>query len=232
MKKVGSVQQLYTKRAAFYDRLFIDFLGWGKELASFFPASDYLHPHTRILDAGCGTGIITRVLYQLAQERGYQGIQFHAFDLTQSMLDVLQQWAIENGAINIELRQADVLALEGLPSHWNDYDLIVSSTMLEYLPGENVRAALTNLAQRLRSNGTLLLFITRRTLLTRWLAEKWWKTRVYDEEEIHLLLRDLGFHEIKSRQLSPGWSGSIMVVEASQPPDFTAADSGTTPGDM
>src|SRR5207253_1040075 len=148
----------YTERASFYDRLFIDFLGWGKELHTFFQRSDYLHPNLKILDAGCGTGIITRVLYQLADDNQYKGIHFHAFDLTQSMLDVFQQWITGIHADNIELSQADVLELAGLPTHWGAYDLIVSSTMLEYLPPEKVKDALANLILLLKPTGTLLVF--------------------------------------------------------------------------
>ena len=214
MKASNSVQKLYTERASFYDRLFIDFLGWGKELQRFFQNSDYLHPNDKILDAGCGTGVITRVLYEFAGDKGYQGIQFHAFDLTQKMLDVFQEWITQHEANNIELHQADVLELEVLPSNWNDYDMIVSSTMLEYLPAEKVLEALRNLMQLLKSDGILLLFVTRRNLITRWLAEKWWKTKVYEESEILSILRLLGFNEIISRKLSPGWSGSIMAIEA------------------
>ena len=214
MKASNSVQELYTQRASFYDRLFIDFLGWGKELQRFFQNSNYLHPDARILDAGCGTGIITRVLYQLARDKGYQTVHFHAFDLTQNMLDVFQEWIAEHEASNVELLQADVLELEVLPSNWNEYDMIVSSTMLEYLPTEKVPQALRNLKQLLKPEGLLLLFVTRRNLITRLLAEKWWKTKVYEESEIRSILRGLGFSEIISRKLSPGWSGSIIVIEA------------------
>lgn len=214
MKANHSVQKLYTERASFYERLFVDFLGWGKELQRFFLNADYLHPNVKILDAGCGTGVITRVLYQLAWEKGYQGVQFHAFDLTASMLDVFQEWITEHEATNIELQQADVLALEGLPSNWNEYDIIVVSAMLEYLPTERVQEALRNLMQLLKSEGILLLIVTRRNLITRWLAEKWWQTKVYEESEIRSVLRGLGFNEIISRDLSPGWSGSMMAIEA------------------
>lgn len=209
-----SVQKLYTERASLYDRLFVGFLGWGKELHRFFRGSDYVHPGDRILDAGCGTGVITRALYQLALEQGHQGIQFHAFDLTQNMLDVFQEWIDAQGAANIELQRADVLEPEALPSHWDRYDVVVSSTMLEYLPAGKVEQALGNLQQRLKSGGTLLLFVTRRNLVTRLLAEKWWKTKVYDERELISMLDGLGFNEITPKKLSPGWSSSIMALES------------------
>jgi ubiquinone/menaquinone biosynthesis C-methylase UbiE len=209
-----SVQELYTKRASLYHRLFIDFLGWGKELQTFFQRSDHLHPNLKILDAGCGTGIITRVLYQLAADKQYKEIQFHAFDLTQSMLDVFQQWIAAQQADNIEVRQANVLELSGLPTDWSAFDLFVSSTMLEYLPPEKVKDALANLSLLLKPNGTILVIVTRRNLLTRWVAKKWWKTNVYEEGEIRRFFQELDFVHIESRKLSAVWSNSIMAVEA------------------
>ena len=130
------------------------------------------------------------------------------------MTIIFQEWITEREAANVELQLAEVLELEVLPSNWNEYDMIVSSTMLEYLPAEKVQQALRNLKQLLKSEGILLLFVTRRNLITRLLAEKWWKTRVYEESEIRSILRGLGFSEIISRKLSPGWSGSIIVIEA------------------
>ncbi len=214
MRTTDSVRKLYTDRGRLYQRLFVDFLGWGRELETFFRRAHYLRPDLRILDAGCGTGIITKVLYQLAQEEGYTGIQFHAFDLTPKMLEIFRQWITAQGADHIELAQADVLESGGLPAHWNEYDLIVSSTMLEYLPPTQVRDALMNLRQLLSRGGLLLILMTRRNRLTRWLAAKWWKTQTYAERDIQALLEDAGFEEIKFRNFSPGWSKSIMVVEA------------------
>jgi cyclopropane fatty-acyl-phospholipid synthase-like methyltransferase len=110
--------------------------------------------------------------------------------------------------------QADVLETGGLPAHWKEYDLIVSSTMLEYLPPNQVKDALTNLKQLLSSSCLLLILMTRRNRLTRWLAGKWWKTNTYAERDIQALLQDVGFEEIKFRDFSPGWSKSVMVLEA------------------
>jgi SAM-dependent methyltransferase len=219
LKTNNQVQKLYTERASIYDRLFIDFLGWGKELHAFFAKSNYLHSGLKVLDAGCGTGIITKVLYQLALENRYEEMTFHAFDLTQPMLDRFHQWIVQQGATPIELRRADVLELgESLPADWREYDLIVSSTMLEYLPRNRVKEAIASLKQRLRPQGILLLMITRRNRLTWWLARKWWKTNVYDEDEIRALLHELGFHHTISRNLSPGWANSIIVIESKQSP--------------
>ena len=142
------------------------------------------------------------------------GIQFHAFDITQNMLEVFQKWILVQEAKNIEIRQADVLEIQNLPSHWREYELIVSSTMLEYLPKNKVKHALMNLKRLLGLRGKLLIFITKRNIITRWLARRWWKTNLYEEHEIRTLLSDVGFDKIEFKHFSSGWSNSIMVIEA------------------
>jgi len=206
-------QTLYTTRAPLYERLFVNFLGWGRELDTFFRKFHYLQPNMKILDAGCGTGIVTRTLYHIAHDQGYAGVAFHAFDLTPAMLAILRTWVTEHGATNVELQQADVLALAALPAHWHAYDLIVVATMLECLPKTQVPAALHHLKQLLRPNGILLVFLTRRTFLTKWLGERWWKTQVYDAAEMQLLLRRVGFGETRRKDLSSWWRHSILVLE-------------------
>jgi 2-polyprenyl-3-methyl-5-hydroxy-6-metoxy-1,4-benzoquinol methylase len=214
MRTNDAVRKLYTDRGALYQRLFVDFLGWGRELEAFFRRTNYLRPNLKILDAGCGTGIITQVLYRLAQEQGHAGIQFHAFDLTPKVLEIFRQWITAQGVDQIELAQADVLETEYLPAHWKEYDLLVTSTMLEYLPLNQVQDALTNLMHLLASNGLLLIFMTRRNRLTRWLAGKWWKIYTYTERDIQALLQAADFDEIRFVDFSPRWSKSIMVGEA------------------
>ena len=86
--------------------------------------------------------------------------------------------------------------------------------MLEYLPQNQVKDAVTNLKQLLGNGGLLLILITRRNRLTRWLAVKWWKTNTYAERDIQALLREIGFDEIKFIDFSPRWSKFILVVEA------------------
>ena len=215
-KTSAEVQELYTERASFYDRFFIDFLGWGRELEAFFRRSDYLRSNMKILDAGCGTGIITKTLNQLVREKGYEAVTFHAFDLTESMLEIFRQWAKAQAAENIELRQADVLEIESLPSDWKEYDLVVSSTMLEYLPKDRVKDALVNLKRLVKKGGKLLVFITKRSFVTNWLAGKWWKTNTYEMAEVEKVFREAGFEKVEFRSFSSTswWSNYILVIEA------------------
>jgi ubiquinone/menaquinone biosynthesis C-methylase UbiE len=213
MSNNSEVQKLFARRADFYQRLFINFLGWGKELETFFSKSDYIHPNVKVLDAGCGTGVVTKTLFQLAKRKVSGRVKFHAFDITENMLEVFQLWIAKQGANNIEIQKADILAIDTLPPSWKNYELIVASTVLEYLPRDKVEYALKNLKELLGTGGILLIFITKRNFITRWLAKKWWKTNLYDGQEIGALLYSAGFAKFEFKKLSSGWASSILVIE-------------------
>lgn len=130
------------------------------------------------------------------------------------MLGIFQEWITRQAADNIELQRADVLELEPLPPHWKEYNLIISSTMLEYLPKDKVKNALTNLRRLLGNDGTFLVIITKRNFMTRWLAGKWWKTNLYDEQEIRALFHTADFNKIEFKKFPLRWSNFVMVIEA------------------
>ncbi len=209
------MKELYTERASFYERFFINFLGWGRELESFFRKSSYIASNMKVLDAGCGTGIVTKILHKLTQEKSYAAVKFYAFDLTQRMLDIFSEWIKAEGAENIELEQADVLEVGLLPRDWNEFDLVVSSTMVEYLPKNKVKDALANLRQLLRNDGMLLVFITKRSFVTKLLAGRWWKTNTYTKNEIERLFREAGFEILEFKRFSQTswWANYILVIE-------------------
>lgn len=208
------VKKLYTKKASLYHYFFIDFLGLGRKLKRFFLASNYLRPHLKILDAGCGTGVVTRILYAIMREKKYEKIIFHAFDFTPAMLNVFHKWIANESAKNITLKQADVLDLKNLPSNWKEYDLIVSEGMLEYLPKDKIPQALNDLKQLLKEGGQLLVFITRRNIVTTLLIERWWKANIYEEKEIEQIFQRVGFSEFRFKGFSTMWLNSTIVIEA------------------
>jgi ubiquinone/menaquinone biosynthesis C-methylase UbiE len=213
-----TIEKLYTKKASFYHKFFIDTLGYGKGLNSFFENYNYLKQHIKILDAGCGTGLLTRILSDIAKKENFEGIKYHGFDLTQAMLDLFKQWIPKGNDKTISLKKADVLLLdEQLPEDWQNYDLIVSSAMLEYIPKNKIRQAIRNLCRLLKDDGTILIFITKKNLLMRLLIKMWWKANIYDQAEIREVLLDSGFKKVIFKNFpSPYWHLNIwgFIIEA------------------
>lgn len=207
----NEVKRLYTKKASFYHFFFLDFLGISRIIGNFLRQSDYVRSDFKILDAGCGTGNITRSMYTIAHQREYKNLTFHAFDLTQAMLDLFYQWIKDIGGTNITLKQADVLHLESLTSDWSNYDLIVSCGMLEYLPKDNIRQALSGLKELLKHDGKLLVFITRHNVIAKLFIEQWWKANTYNEQELRKILLDIGFRKFKITRVR--WR-FMFIVEA------------------
>lgn len=213
--KSKEVEEIYNKKSSSY-LSFINFFRYRQGIKSalvdsslfeqrvgvfFFNCGCLLH-ETKILDAGCGSGIMTRNLYEIGKKKKLNGLKFHAFDLTQKMLDLFEDWIKKEKAKNIELKRADVLDLSRLPKAWKDYDLVVSSAMLEYLPKNKIRKALKNLRRLMKDGGTIFVFITRKNFLMKLLIKKWWKANAYSKQEMKKIFRDSGFREIKFRKFS------------------------------
>lgn len=204
MKKI---EGLYTEKASFYDRFFVDILGYKNGLKIFFENYNYLKDNFKILDAGCGTGLLIRVLTGIAKKEKFKDIEYHGFDLTQAMLDLFKQWIPKGYGQTIMLQKADVLLLdEQLPKDWKNYDLIVSSAMLEYIPKPKISQAIRNVKSLLKEDGTILIFITRKNLIMRLLIKIWWKANMYDKNEIKHVLIEAGFKEVNFKKfLFPYW---------------------------
>jgi cyclopropane fatty-acyl-phospholipid synthase-like methyltransferase len=118
------------------------------------------------------------------------------FDLTPKMLDQFRETLRVRKIDGVDLVQADVLHLDALPSDWSDFDLIVSASMMEYLPREGLVDALSGLRSRLKRGGSLLLFITRRNWLTKTLIERWWDANLYEASELEESFRRAGFPSV------------------------------------
>ena len=191
------VRRLYTERTDLYHRFFGDLLGYGPGIRALVAASGLLASGQRILDAGCGSGLVTRGLLAAARQRRLTGITVDGFDLTPAMLARFGEWLRASATENVSLRLADVLEPEALPDEWTGYDLVVSSAMLEYLPKASLATALANLRARLRPGGCLLFAITRRNPLMALLIERWWRSHAYERGELEGHVRAAGFEVVR-----------------------------------
>jgi ubiquinone/menaquinone biosynthesis C-methylase UbiE len=156
-----------------------------------------------VLDAGCGTGAVLFALHEAIAARGLVHGPFHGFDITPAMLDLLHVSLKSHGIEDVELVQADVLALGALPAAWRNYDLIVSASMLEYVPRQQLVAALGGLRALLGENGSLLLFITRDSWLMRPLVGRLWQSNLYRAQALEEAFVVAGYSAIAFRSFPP-----------------------------
>ena len=78
----------------------------------------------------------------------------------------------------VELAVADVRHLDTLPVAWQDYNLIVSAAMLEYLP---------------EAAGTLVVFVSRQNALMVPFITKWWHAQLNGKTELRTAFQQAGF---------------------------------------
>jgi ubiquinone/menaquinone biosynthesis C-methylase UbiE len=180
--------------------------------------SPLVQPNLRILDAGCGTGALTLAVRDAFTRRNCPPAALHAFDLTPAMLDALRATMNSRGIEDVELAEANVLHLDELPDDWRDYDLVVSASMLEYIPRDEIHLAVAGLRARLKEGGRFVLFMTRRNPMTRLLIGKWWASNLYTAPELDDVFRRAGFSAfqfrrfpLEARYLSP-WGHIVEGV--------------------
>jgi cyclopropane fatty-acyl-phospholipid synthase-like methyltransferase len=192
----ADARQLFTDRLDLYAR-FIRAVRYPQGLRTFWCASSLLHPGLRILEAGCGAGALTFAVWDAAERRGIRFGTFDAFDLTPAMLDRLRASLRRRSIGGIRLAEANVLRLDALPADWRNYDLLVSASMLEYVPRAQFADALRGLRERLRDGGRLVLFVTRRNPLTRVLIGGWWQSNLYTAAELTQACMAAGFSRVR-----------------------------------
>jgi SAM-dependent methyltransferase len=217
---VEKTHEFFSRRAALYDFAFFKLSPFMPVVRSILKDRRVLTSNMKVLDAGAGTGLATRVLYSLAREEGLSGIVFHAFDLTQAMLDVFHRWIHAEGAENaISTRVQDVLDLDTLPQTWSDYDLIVTSTMLEYVPTASLDKAVAGLLGLLKPGGKMIWLLSGRTLPMRLFVGWLWRANLYSKSEIDAVLAKAGAANVEYLSLPRPYPTTkhLLVVEITRP---------------
>ena len=196
MPPVSRAIALFSRRAESYAR-FIRLVLYPQGIRGYFLHGPFLRSGLRVLDAGCGTGAITLALREALVRRGLAPGITQAFDLTPAMLDCFHQRLRARGITGVETAQADVCELNALPQSWKGYDLVVSASMLEYVPRRRSTAAIAGLRDLLAPGARFVLFITRRNLVTRALIGRWWQGNLYDEDELRETFGRAGFERFR-----------------------------------
>lgn len=190
-----SIESLYTKRAALYDFLFLRLLGYENGLKALFNQTDVIKKGIKILDAGCGSGAVIKVLYQIGKNDDTD-LQLYGFDKTEAMLKRCRKWMYHNNIFEVTIEQADVLHLDEFSKKHYDFDLIVCSAMLEYIPKKQMLHALQNLKKLLTSQGIFLMFITKDNYFNRLFMHHCWKAEMYTKGDLATLLYSADFHDV------------------------------------
>lgn len=170
-----------------------------------------VRPGERVLDVGCGSGVVTRAIAR----RVAPGGAVVGADPSAAFLDIAKQYAegVAGGAC-IEWRVADC---RELPFADGSFDVVIAATVLAHVPG--AERALAEMARATRRGGRLAVFdfdgdsfvfshpdraLTRRVVaaMSDHAAVNPWLAR-----GIPALLASLGFAEIRSRAFMPLESG-------------------------
>lgn len=194
---VKNVEKLYRKRALIYNAM-SESVGRKRSFRRFFLKKNYLKKGSRILDAGCGSGIVIQSLIKSSTKKNVTNSEFYGFDLTQAMLKVFKRWIKKQSYNNIHLYNANVLEIDKqLPKSWTNFDLILSANMLEHLPRNKFALAIKKLKKLLKKNGKLLVFIEGDNIINRTFVKMIWGSEVYTKEQLLYIFKKVGFKRPK-----------------------------------
>lgn len=197
----------YDKIAGLYNLTF-KFNGYGRSLHQYLRTHPIpLTRNAKILDAGCGTGLLTMALLKALD----LPVRITAVDLSGSSI-VTAKKAVEEKAGRADkvwFTQANVLAL---PFANNSFDFVVTSGVLEYVP---LRDGLGELARVLKRGGYILHLPVRPSPVSRML-EVMFRFKAHHPREVAENTRRY-FRVVKHYRFPPlhpiGWSKTAVLAQ-------------------
>lgn len=198
----------YDKIAAYYDLTF-KLNGYGRSLDQYF--ANHPLPVSRgakILDAGCGTGLLTLALMRSI----HFPVNITALDLSATSISAARKAVSESPG-----RARDVTFAEGnllsLPFSDNSLDLVVTSGALEYVP---LAEGMSELARVIAPGGHLLHIPCRRPSPATTFLEILFRFKSHPRKEI-LRQTDQHFRMVHEYRFPPlqiiGWSKTAMLAQ-------------------
>jgi len=144
----------------------------------------------KVLDAGIGTGAMSRAFLDVAA----QPVALTGVDLSADMLRCAAV-QLQDISTTLELVQSDLAAL---PFADNSFDVVLGAHVLEHLPAPHV--AMAELARVLKPGGRVILCMTRRSAFGAYIHMKW-RTHQVAVPTAFGWLRQSGFENVRAIRL-------------------------------
>ncbi|HWN10438.1 MAG TPA: class I SAM-dependent methyltransferase [Pyrinomonadaceae bacterium] len=198
----------YDKIAAYYDLTF-KLNGYGRSLDQYLANQPLPISHgAKILDAGCGTGLLTLALLRSI----HVPVSITALDLSATSIAAARKAVDESPG-----RTRDVTFAEGnllsLPFTDNSLDLVVTSGALEYVPLDE---GMSELARVIRPGGHLLHIPCRRPSPATTFLEILFRFKSHPRKEV-LNQTNRHFRMVHEYRFPPlqiiGWSKTAMLAQ-------------------
>ncbi len=203
-----------ARPGSFYDRiaslynLTFKFNGYGRSLHQYLRTHPIpLASDAKILDAGCGTGLLTIALLKALD----LPVRITAIDLSGSSIVTAKKTVEETAgrADKVWFTQANVLAL---PFADNSFDFVVTSGVLEYVP---LREGFGELSRVLKRGGYILHLPVRPSPVSKML-EVMFRFKAHHPREVAENTRRF-FRVVKHYRFPPlhpiGWSKTAVLAQ-------------------
>ncbi|HEX7296642.1 MAG TPA: class I SAM-dependent methyltransferase [Pyrinomonadaceae bacterium] len=206
-KKAARAGSYYDRIARFYDLTF-KLNGYGRSLDQYFQNNPLpVSRGARILDAGCGTGLLTLALMRAVRFP----VSIIALDLSSSSIEAAKK-AVRGSRgrrRDVTFAQANLLSL---PFPDESLDLVVTSGALEYVP---LTDGLSELARVIAPGGHLLHLPCRPTLGTK-VLEILFRFKSHPPREV-MQTTERHFRIIHHYKFPPpqaiGWSKTAILAQ-------------------
>ena len=160
----------------------------------------------RILDAGCGTGLMT-------EELALRGAQVVAIDISPSLIDIAQRRIPAQLHRQIDFRSGDMLAAD-----LGAFDHVMAMDSLIYYTAADIGAALATLAPRV--SGKVVFTVAPRTPF---LMAFWYAGKLFPQSDRSPVMIPHRAQDLRQAARVAGVDGALLEIERVQSGFYTSA---------